>query len=119
MATKNAYELFTKGRALLDGHHPAQAALVLEKAKSIEPAKGSIREALGRAYFNYGEWESAGREFSEAVEIDPTNHYAHFGLALALAKLGRVARALGHLRLALAMEPDSEDYAAAYERISG
>ncbi len=119
MKTRNAYELFVRGRTLLDGNHPAQAALVLEKAKVIEPAKGSIREALGRAYFNYGEWESAGREFSRAVEIDSTNHYAHFGLALALARLGRVARAIGHLRLALAMEPDSEDYAAAYERLAG
>jgi Flp pilus assembly protein TadD len=54
---KNAYELFQQGKSLLEEKHPAQAALVLEKVKAIFPNKGSIREALGRAYFNYGQWD--------------------------------------------------------------
>lgn len=110
-----AYELYTKGIALLDGNHPAQAALVLEKAKSLQPAKGSIREALGRAYYNYGQHEVASHEFQAAIDIDPSNHYAHFGLGLALRKLGRKNKALGHLKMALAMQPDNEDYQKAVE----
>ena len=119
MTRQTAYDYFIRGLDLLGRHHPAQAAVLLEKAKTLEPSKGSIREALGRSYFNYGQWEQASQEFGRALEIDPTNHYAHFGLALSLDKLGEPVRALGHLRLALAMEPGSDDYSAALERLAG
>ncbi len=55
------YELLQRGQALLEGRHHAQAAIVLERADRLEPGKGSILEALGRAYYNSGQAERARR----------------------------------------------------------
>lgn len=114
-----AYELFMKGKQLLKERNPAQAAVLLERAKRIEPEKGSIREELAQAYYNYKQYESAKREFGKAIEIDPTNHYAHFGLGLCMNHLGLEVGARKHLRIALAMEPESLDYKKALEKIEG
>lgn len=111
-----AYELFSRGSALLADGQPFQAVIPLERARALEPGKASIREALGRAYFCSGRLESAHEEFAAAVEIQPTNDYAHFGLALCLERHGDIVRAGGHVKLALAMRPD-EEYARALERI--
>lgn len=88
---------------------------MLERARDLQPDKGSVCEALGRAYYATGRLASAGAQFRRALELDPSNDYAHFGLALCLAKTGERRRALGHLRLALVMRPG----ARAYQRALG
>jgi len=90
---------------------------VLERARDAAPRHGSVREALGRAYYGAGRPAAAGAEFAEAIEIDPTNDYAHFGLALCLARGGERTRALGHLRLAIAMRPGNPVYRRALSRV--
>jgi Flp pilus assembly protein TadD len=114
---ETAYDLLQRGHALLEGRHFAQAAIVLERADRLEPAKGSILEALGRAYFNSGQAERARGTFEDLLEIDPTSHYAHFAIAQCLKRLGRVDRARTHLRLAVAMSPDEPLYSGALERL--
>lgn len=116
---ESAYDLLIRGKELLESRDPAQAAVVLERAKRIEPEKGSIREALAQAYFNYREYGSSMAEFEKSIEIDPTNHYAHFGLGLCLKKLGKALEARKHLKLALAMEPASELYQKTLEELVG
>lgn len=117
MEKESAYGLLKRGKKLLKEGNPAQAAVVLERAKRKEPQKGSIREALGRAYYNYKQYELAEDEFEKAVEIGPTNHYAHFGLGLCLNHLGQKFRARKHLKIAVAMKPDNEDYQKALDKI--
>lgn len=114
-----AYELFSRGLRLLRDGHPHQAALVLSRAKLLEPEKGSIREALGRALFMSGRAARARREFAKAVQIDPANDYAHYALALACERTGERGRALGHVKIALAMRPGIGDYEAALDRLLG
>jgi Flp pilus assembly protein TadD len=92
--------------------------MYLSRAKLVEPDKGSIREALGRALFQTGRMARARREFAKAVQIDPVNDYAHFGLALACERTGQRTRAIAHLKLALAMRPGIEDYRQALARMS-
>ena len=116
--TESAYDLFSRGMGFLAGGHPHQAALLLSRAKLLEPEKASIREALGRALFMAGRALRARREFAKAVQIEPTNDYAHFGLALSCAKTGQTARAIAHLKLAIAMRPDIEDYRTALTRLT-
>ena len=112
MSESETYDLFQKGRAHLKRGMPAQATVSLEKAKRREPAKASIREALGIAYFRLARWEDAEREFRAIVEdLSPTDHYAHYGLARALEKLGRTSEARGHLKLARSLRPGSKHYA--------
>ena len=114
---ESAYELFQRGRGLLDRRHHAQAAIVLERADRLEPDKGSILEALGRAYYNSGQDEPARATFERILELDPSAHYAHYALGQSLKRLGRRDAAGTHLRLAVALSPDSALYRDALARL--
>ena len=115
--TESAYTLYSRGQEFLESGHPHQAVVVLERAAAVEPEKGSIREALARALFMTGRFPRAMAEFAKAVDIDPVNHYAHFGLGLACARTGDRTRAVAHLKLAVAMAPRDE-YRAALDRLT-
>ena len=116
-ARETAYELLQRGQALLDLRHHAQAAIVLERADRLEPGKASIIEALGRAYFNSGQHEPARATFERLLEIDPSSHYGHFAIGQSLKRLGRREEAGTHLRLAVALAPDSRLYRDALARL--
>src|ERR1041385_3284022 len=108
-----AYALFREGQKRLRKGMTAQATVPLEKAKRLEPAKASIREALGIAYFRLARWQDAEREFRTIVEdLSPTDHYAHYALGRALAHQGKTAAAKGHSKLASSMKPSSETYSS-------
>jgi Flp pilus assembly protein TadD len=115
--TESAYTLYNRGQEFLDAGRPHQAVVVLERAAAVEPEKGSIREALARALFMTGRFPRARAEFAKAVDIDPVNHYAHFGLGLACARTGDRTRAVAHLKLAVAMAPRDE-YRQALARLT-
>lgn len=114
---EDAYELLQRGHALLKAHHNAQAAIVLERAARLERGKGSIVEALARAYFNSGQVVRAAEAFEALLEIDPSAHYGHFGLGLSFKRLGRRDEARTHLKLAVALDPQSRIYRRALERL--
>lgn len=84
----DAYHAYREGTWLLDSREYRQAAVALERAKRLEPRKSSIREALGRAYLSSRAYRRAADEFAVAVEMEPTDGYAHYGLAAALERLG-------------------------------
>ena len=114
---ESAYELLQRGHELLEGRHHAQAAIVLERADRLEPGKASILEALGQAYYNSGRHERARVTFEALLEIDPSAHYAHFALGQSLKRLGRRDEAGTHLRLAVALSPDTALYRDALARL--
>ena len=116
---ETAYDLYAKGVRFLEEGHPHQAAMILSRAKLIEPEKASVREALGRALYMSGRMARARREFAKAVQIDPADDYAHFALALACERTGQRARAIGHLKLAIAMRPGVDHYEEALHRLAG
>ena len=118
MSADDAYELFKKGSELLERGDFMAAAVPLERARALEPDKGSIREALGRAYFRSARFDKAAEEFAALVERYPVNDYAHFCLGRSLEKTGRTAEARKHAALAACMRPDRKDYAAFRERLS-
>ena len=103
---ESAYSLLQRGHELLRRRHHAQAAVVLARADRMEPGKGSILEALGRAYYNSGQHEPARRTFEALLEVDPSAHYAHYALGQWLKQLGRSREARTHLRLAVALSPE-------------
>ena len=114
---ESAYDLLQRGHHLMTNRHNAQAAVVLERAAHAEPGKGSILEALGRAYFNSGQHARAVETFEALLEVDPSAHYGHFALGLSLARLGRSQEARTHLKLAAALDPESDTYRKALERL--
>jgi tetratricopeptide (TPR) repeat protein len=114
---ESAYDLLQRGHALLERRHHAQAAIVLERADRLEPGKGSIIEALGRAYFNSGQTERARATFAALLEVDPSSHYGHYALGQSLKRLGHRKEAGTHLRLAVALHPRSTLYRDALARL--
>ena len=114
---ETAYGLFQRAGMLLRRRHHAQAAVLLERAARLEPGKGSIVEALGRAYYNSGQHGRAEATFRELLDIDPSAPYGHFGLGQALKQLGRHDEARTHLRLAVALAPHSPLYRNALKRL--
>lgn len=114
---ESAYGLLQRGHDLLRRRHFAQATVVLSRAARAEPGKGSIVEALGRAYYNSGQHALAVETFEELLAIDPSAAYGHYGLGQALKQLGRRQEARTHLRLAVALAPDSALYRAALARL--
>lgn len=93
--------------------------MFLGRAKLLEPDKVSIRTALGRALYMSGRVARARREFAKLVQLDPADDYGHFALGLACERTGQRARALGHLKLAVAMRPDVDEYETALRRLAG
>lgn len=114
---EHPYSLLQQGKRLLADNHPFQAAIVLERAVVIEPRKASIREGLARAYFNSGQFNRAREQFEAVLDINPSNAYGHFGLAMSLARTGKRAAAIGHLKMAMTMRPESTVYREAFERL--
>jgi len=113
----SAYELFRRGSRLLAEHHPGAASVLLERCLALEPGKASILEALGRAYFNQGNPGRAAERFQEIVDGNPLADYAHFGLGLSQARLGDRSQAGRHLRMAVFLQPENEDYRRALQRL--
>ena len=113
-----AYSRFQEGSRLLDSGNTHAAIVALERARQLEPEKGSIREALARAYFRSQRVEAARAEFEKVLELDPVNDYAHFGLGLCLLRAGDRDGARGHLKMATIMRPDEEAYQDALRQAS-
>jgi len=112
----DAYTAFSEGMRLLADDNVHAAVVALEQARALEPGKGSVREALARAYFRTGRFSAAEAEFAAALDIEPVNDYAQFGIGLCRLRAGDRTRARGHLRLATVMRPDNADYRAALEQ---
>ena len=55
--------------------------------------------------------------FEELLEIDPSSAYGHFGLGQSLKQIGQRDSARTHLRLAVALAPNSALYRQALERL--
>jgi Flp pilus assembly protein TadD len=113
-----AYTRFQEGSRLLESGNTHAAVVALERARELEPEKGSIREALARAYYRSRQVDAARAEFEKVLELDPVNDYAHFGLGMCLLRAGDRAGARGHLKIATIMRPDEEAYQDALRRAS-
>lgn len=109
----DGYELYQRGTRLLERGSWHAASVVLRQARDIEPDKTSIREALARALFRSSRFAEAADEFRQILEANPASDYSHYGLGLAARRLGDLACARKHLKLACAMAPHHEHYSRA------
>lgn len=94
---------------------PEFAAELLRRALLLEPTFACLREELGRAQFDAGQFYAARTTFSAMTAIDPSDHYALFGLGMAERKLGDTIAAVKHLERAVALAPDDVRYVVAWE----
>jgi len=107
------YDWYRRGLELLDKGDAAAASVLLGHAHAEEPESKAIREAMARAQFNARRYAESARTFRSLVEDNPSDDYAHFGLGLALSRLGEHSAAAGHLAMATVMRPDTQHYADA------
>lgn len=106
----DVYDLYCRGRDLLDRGDFQAAIVPLTRARDLEPDKMSIREALGRALFHAQRYERAAAEFGTVAERVPTDDYALFCLGRAMQQLGRHREACHPLALACSLRPERSDY---------
>jgi Flp pilus assembly protein TadD len=105
------YDWYQRGLRLLESGDAAAAGEVLAHAAAAAPDSSSVREALGRARLGSRAYAQARDDFARLVEDHPDDDFAHFGLGLALSRLGRWSDAVQQLALACVMRPEREDYA--------
>jgi Flp pilus assembly protein TadD len=110
------YDLYQQGRRHLDRGNPGGAAEVLELAVEHEPEKASLHELLGRAYFGTARIRKARAQFVRALELDPTDAYAHFGVGRCFEREGNLPEAHKYYKLACALDGRA-DYRSALERV--
>ncbi len=107
---ESVYDLYQRGRDLLDrGDHHA-AIVALSRARDLDPGKASIRESLGRALFHAQRYAHAAEEFRAVATTAPTNDYALFCLGRSMQLLGRHREACQPLALACSLAPGRADY---------
>jgi Flp pilus assembly protein TadD len=114
----DAYSAFQEGSRLLSDGNVHAATVALERARRLEPEKGSVRETLARAYYRSSRFDAAEKEFRAALDLEPVNDYAHYGLGLCRLRLGDRTGARAHLRLAIVMRPENVDYQRALDEAS-
>jgi len=66
-----------------------------------------------------GQLERAAQTFEALLVVDPSSHYGHYALGRALVRLGRADEGRTHLRLAVALAPDSRLYQGGLNRLGG
>jgi Flp pilus assembly protein TadD len=87
---------------------PVEALAALAPLLSDEPDSRSVLELAGRAYFTSSQMGRAERTFARLVELDPTDAYARFALGRVCERQSRLQEALGHYRVAVALNPRAE-----------
>src|SRR3954447_19147386 len=87
--SESVYDLFQRGKALLEGGDFHAATVPLSRARDLDPDKTSIREALGRALFHAQRYREAAEEFEKIADSRPTDDFALFCWGRSLQLLGR------------------------------
>ncbi|MGI8575952.1 MAG: tetratricopeptide repeat protein [Egibacteraceae bacterium] len=115
-AAELVYTLYQEARSRLSAGHPGSAVELLELAVEREPRKASLRETLGRAYFATARVARARSQFEQALTLDPSDDYAHFGVGRCYEREGRLPEAAKHYKLACALA-DRQGYHDALRRV--
>jgi TolB-like protein/DNA-binding winged helix-turn-helix (wHTH) protein/Flp pilus assembly protein TadD len=98
-----------------------KAKLAAQKALQLDPDLSEAHVALGEALEDLDfDYPGAGREFRRAIELSPSNAYAHQAYAdyLPALGLGRMDEAITEIKLARRLDPMSFYFARDVGRIS-
>jgi tetratricopeptide (TPR) repeat protein len=97
--------LFCRGRVRIFDKQYDDAIRILERAARIDPDGAYIRNALGIAYLERGQYERAAPAFRDAIRLAPHWVYPVHNLALTFGEQGDYSAAVGTYRRAMAMAP--------------
>ena len=113
LSSDGTFESFRRAEMLLEQRRPLDAIQALQPVLDRQPDSASVHLLAARAYLHSAQLRRAEGAFSRVIEIDPSDHYARFGLGLALSRMGEFEAAVEQLALAAAMRPENRDYASA------
>jgi tetratricopeptide (TPR) repeat protein len=102
---EGTFESFRRAETLLAQRRPLEALRELAVVVEAAPDSPSVHLLAGRAYLGSAQLNRAEQAFLRVLELDPSDHYAHFALGRTLQRQGRLAEAKTQLRLASAMNP--------------
>ena len=81
------------------------AEMHAEKALSLDSALADAHLALGDVRVHQWRWADAERELDRSVSLDPSNPTVHLWHAELLLGMGEVKEAVGHAKMAYALDP--------------
>jgi len=99
-----------RGQIHLQAGDPERALAEFEAALREEPEHAITEMSIGSALSALGRTDEAAEHFRRAIELDPTTGGAQFNLGLLLLQADD-ARAIDHLRAAVAAEPGQPQFA--------
>jgi len=83
----------------------AKAQQAARRAIEIDPSISEAHAALGYALMLVWDWQEAGREFQQAIELNANNLIAHRWYAEYLMAVGQAGRSIGEIERAREIEP--------------
>lgn len=114
-AAPDTVAAFRFAERLLADRDPVGALRALRPVLAEQPESRSVLELAGRAYFASAQLGKAESAFRRLVAADPADAYARFVLGRCVERQGRRDEAIGHFRIAVALDP-REDYRLALSR---
>ena len=114
--TKDAQAYSNRGYTLALLGRKADARADLQKAVALKD-NGPMRNRVGWAYFNLGDYTDAVREFELAAKLSEHKaHYDYYSLVLGYWGVGDTKRALENYQLAVERDPRFGEYKTLNER---
>ncbi len=97
---------FRTAQRLVDDGDPRAALQLLTPLLDGPDATPSVLLVAARACYASASLDRAEALFRRVVDADPSDHYAHAALGRTLARRSQHREAVGHLRLATALDPE-------------
>ena len=110
----NAADRAALGGALYEADLLAEAEAELKAALAAEPSNAGTIVLLGRVYLARGDVKSAGVLLETAVARKQATAAVYSLLAVVYEKVGRYENAIPAMRLAINLQPESENYRFQY-----
>ncbi len=113
----NARECLARAALALGRGHTDYAAAACEQILGVAPGHLRALMLLGQARLAEERFDASAQVFEEVLRLDPENTLARAGLAASYERLGRVAAALGQLRLATELSPGNPEVQQAHQAL--
>lgn len=101
--------LIDEGNIHLRNNNFHEAKACFEHVLTLDDTNLQALNYMGFIYYFTGEFEKGERLCRKTILAYPNNAYAHKGLGLHCAKLGRIDEARQHLNRAIELQPDFSD----------
>jgi len=106
------------GSALFMSGNPKKAVSAYYKALALDPSLNGVWNALGNVVASDGDFVHAAEFFHRATQGNPQDAYSWHNYAMALIKLKKYDEALEAISIAIAQDPNNEEFAHDHNRLT-